>query len=110
MTTCRSLMRFLLARMSMIRPALRGDAIARRARFERPQLATEVRRDRTHAGDAGLALGVAVVVRVRVDVVRVELTAHVGDELDAGDPDSVGFEEAAVARDDRMIEVAQDAE
>src|SRR6185437_6103251 len=76
----------------------------RRGRLEPRELAAEIARDRPHAGDARLALGVGVVVGVRVDVVGVELAAAVADELDAGDADAVVGEESAIALDDRVRE------
>ena len=66
---------------------LRGGALV--TRVERAQLVAEVSGDRTHARHAGGTLGVAVVVGVRVDVVRVELARVIDDELDAGDADAV---------------------
>src|SRR5512132_1089800 len=44
------------------------------------QFARQVRRDRPHAEDSGSLLGVAVVVGVRVDVVRIHVALAIGDE------------------------------
>jgi len=71
-------------------------------RVPRTKLRDQVRGDRLHAEAACLALGVAVVVRVGVDVVRVELAVAVGDEFDARDADAVVRDEAAIALDDRV--------
>src|SRR6476659_10444093 len=65
----------------------RGRAAAQRAPPERAQFVAQVRGDRAHAEDACFTLGVGVVVRVRVDVVRVELAGAIGNEFDAGDAD-----------------------
>src|SRR5947208_7483746 len=65
------------------------------------ELGTEVRGDRAHAVDACLVLGGAVVVRVPVHVVGVEIAACVANEFDAGDPYPVVVDEAPIALDDR---------
>src|SRR5204863_8067918 len=66
-----------------------GGALAGPPPVQRAQFLAEIRSDRLHAVDAGIALGVRVVVGVRVDIVRMDLAVAVGDELDAGDADVV---------------------
>src|SRR5689334_17539007 len=66
------------------------------------QLAAEIGGDGAHAVDARFGFGGAVVVRVGIDVVGVDLARAVGDEFDAGDPDAVVGDETPVALDDRM--------
>src|SRR4029079_10651579 len=82
----------------------RGDGYGARRKRQRLELSREVRGDRAHSVDARRLLGVAVVVGVRVDVVRVQVAVAVGDEFDPCDADAVVAEETPIALDDRMPE------
>src|SRR6476620_451535 len=86
-----------------------GRALGNGSRLERAQLPPEIGGDRAHARFSCLALGVGVVVGVRVDVVGMELPAAVGDEFDARDADAVVREEAPISIDDRVREAVDDA-
>src|SRR5271166_1221576 len=59
-------------------------------RIEAGEFDAEVAGERVHTGAAGASFSVGVVVGVGVDVVGVDRTFRVGDELDAGDTDRVG--------------------
>ena len=66
--------------------------------------------NRAHAGVRRRGLRGAVVVRIGVDVVGVGDAVAVDDELDAGDVNSVGVQEAGVRPEERVTEVVEDAE
>src|SRR3569832_1110843 len=88
---------------------------ARDLRIGLPQQRAEMAGDRAHAGGvragaAILGLGVRIVIRVGVDVVKINTTAFVDDELDAGNADAVRRKEALPALDQRVLEVADDLE
>src|SRR5512141_1202391 len=88
-----------------------GDGtLAPRSAVLRVELLAEVCRDRAHAVDAGLALGIGVVIGIGVDVVRMDFAAAVGDELDPGDADVVVGKKPPVALDDRMGKALDDPE
>src|SRR5262249_54432297 len=76
----------------------------------RLQQAGQMARDGTHAVFPRLRLGLGVVVRVGVDVVGVGVAPVVGHELDAGDADLLGAQEALELVDQRAGEIRPDLE
>ena len=87
------------------RPA--GYEAARRAK--RLQLASQAVRDGAHAGRPGGQLRLAVVVRVRIDVVGIRRPVLVDDVLDAGDVNVVVGQHPLEGLHERMLEPADDA-
>src|SRR5919108_4305757 len=74
------------------------------------ELGAEITGQCIHGGAAGAGLGVGVVVRIGVDVIGVDSTVGVGDELDAGDADVVGSKKRFVAALQHWVDVVNDRE
>ena len=61
-------------------------------------------RDGTHTKQSGARLGASgIVVRVRVDVVGVDLAIAVRDNFDTRNTDAIGSQKALVSRDQRIF-------
>lgn len=67
-------------------------------------------RDGTHTKQSGARLGIGIVVRVRVDVVSVDLAIAVRDNFDTRNTDAIGSQKALVSRDQRIFVSVNDPE